>query len=208
VRIAVSVWWAQFWRYCLALAVLGIAGFAILLAVTALLGSIPGVTLTIAYILWAWISPIPFSIWATRESLVNNYKSFDLKITPASVVTSSVLPSEHQRGRMSSVIEGHKHFADWEQYKLDCPEGTWTARLDHKAWGEKSQNLILYVTDAATGAKCSLLVFSLYDYRPPDKSHDFRNDAEPGDLFEFTTNKTKSGYPNLKSARKVTEQPA
>jgi hypothetical protein len=34
--------------------------------------------------------------------------------------------------------------------------------------------------------------------------HDFRNDAEPGDLFEFTTNKTKNGNPDLKSARKIT----
>jgi len=103
---------------------------------------------------------------------------------------------------MSSVIEGYQHFADHAQYKLDCPEGTWTARLDHKAWG-KSQNLILYVANQATGAKYWLSVFSRDDYKPRDESHDFRNDAEPGDLFELTTNKTKGGFPNLKSARKI-----
>jgi len=105
---------------------------------------------------------------------------------------------------MSSVIQGYKHFDDWEDYELDCPEGTWTARLDHKAWG-KSQNLILYVTATTTGGKYWLSVFSHNAYKPRDESHDFRNDAEPGDLFEFTTNKTKAGYPNLKSARKTGE---
>lgn len=101
------------------------------------------------------------------------------------------------------MIQGYRHFTDWEQYIFDCPEGIWTARLDHKAWGN-SQNLILYATATTTGAKCSLSVFSRDSYKPRDKGHDFRNDAEPGDLFEFTTNKTKGGYPNLKSARKIT----
>jgi hypothetical protein len=101
------------------------------------------------------------------------------------------------------MIQGYRHFADWNQYELNCPEGIWTARLDHKAWGN-SQNLILYVTDAATGAKYWLSVFSRNNYKPRDNGHDFRNDAEPGDLFEFTTNKTKNGNPDLKSARKIT----
>jgi hypothetical protein len=101
-----------------------------------------------------------------------------------------------------SAILGYKHFTDWEQYELDCPEGTWTARLDHKAWG-KSQNLILYVTNTATGAKYWLSVFSRNGYKPRDNSHDFRNDAEPGDVFELTTRKTKSGNPDLTSARKI-----
>jgi hypothetical protein len=105
---------------------------------------------------------------------------------------------------VGSVIEGYQHFADRLQYEFDCPEGTWTARLDHKAWG-KSQNLILYVTDTVTGAKKWLSVFESNGYRSRDESHDFRNDAEPGDVFEFTTNNTKGGYPNLKSARKITE---
>jgi hypothetical protein len=105
------------------------------------------------------------------------------------------------------MIQGYRHFADAHQYELGCPEATtWTARLDHKAWGN-TQNLILYVTDAATGAKYWLSVFSRDNYKPRDKGHDFRNDAEPGDLFEFTTNKTKGGYPNLKSARKLSGPP-
>lgn len=103
---------------------------------------------------------------------------------------------------MASVIQGYQHFADWQIYDLDCPEGIWTARLDHKGWG-KSQNLILYVTDQTTGGKFWLSVFSRHDYKPRDNSHDFRHDAEPGDLFELTTNKTKGGYPNLQSARKL-----
>jgi hypothetical protein len=113
---------------------------------------------------------------------------------------------QHDQGEpMSSVIQGYKHFEGGEQYELDCPEGTWTARLDHKAWG-KSQNLILYVTDPTTGAQYWLSVFSRDNYKPRDKGHDFRNDAEAGDVFEFTTNKTKGGYPNLQSARKLTSE--
>ena len=93
-----------------------------------------------------------------------------------------------------SVIEGYQHFAAWEQYELDCPEGTWTARLDHKAWG-KSQNLILYVTDPATGAKYWLSVFSRNGYRPRDESHDLRNDAEPGDCSSSPPAKPKPAIP-------------
>ena len=29
------------------------------------------------------------------------------------------------------MIQGYRHFADWNQYELNCPEGIWTARLDH-----------------------------------------------------------------------------
>ena len=36
-----------------------------------------------------------------------------------------------------------------------------------------------------------------------DGSHDFKNDAESGDVFELKTKKTKSGKPNLLSARKI-----
>jgi hypothetical protein len=68
---------------------------------------------------------------------------------------------------MGSTIENYKHFADWEQYELDCPEGTWRARLDHKAWG-KSQNLILYVTNQETGVKYWLSVFARNGYRSGD----------------------------------------
>ncbi len=47
-------------------------------------------------------------------------------------------------------------------------------------------------------------MFSGSRYKPRDGSHDFKNDAAPGDLFELTTKKTKNGNPDLKSARKIT----
>ena len=64
------------------------------------------------------------------------------------------------------------------------------------------------MTATATGAKYWLSVFSRNRYRPRDDGHDLRNDAEPGDLFEFTTSKTKGGYPNLKISLKITAAPA
>ncbi|HWO44560.1 MAG TPA: hypothetical protein VNO87_03070, partial [Methylomirabilota bacterium] len=48
-------------------------------------------------------------------------------------------------------------------------------------------------------SKYRLSVFSNTQYKPRDGSHDFRNDAEPGDVFELTIKKTKSGNPDLKS---------
>jgi len=83
VRIALSVWWAQFWRYCLGIIVAGILVMGPSLGLAALFDSISGVTLGIGYVLWKVITPIPISIWATRESLVNNYRSFDLEISSA-----------------------------------------------------------------------------------------------------------------------------
>jgi hypothetical protein len=92
---------------------------------------------------------------------------------------------------------------NWNDWTLDCPEGTWTGRLDQKAWG-KSSNMILYFSDQATGRKYRFSVFSRNRYRPRDNGHDFLHDAEPGDVFELTTNKTRRrGTPNLNSARKI-----
>jgi len=104
-------------------------------------------------------------------------------------------------------IFDHKQITNWNDYAFDCPEGTWTATLEQKAWG-KSANLILCFADPATGRKYRLSVFSRNGYRPRDDSHDFRNDAEPGELFELTTKKTKNGNPDLKSARKITADAA
>jgi hypothetical protein len=108
-----------------------------------------------------------------------------------------------QRAAEAPAISSHKQLKNWNDYAFDCPEGTWTAKLEQKAWG-KSSNLILCFADAATGKQYRLSVFSSTRYKPRDGSHDFRNDAEPGDLFELTTTKTKSGNPDLKSARKIT----
>lgn len=99
-------------------------------------------------------------------------------------------------------IIGHNQLREWNDYAFDCPDGTWTARFEQKAWG-KSANLILCFADLATAGKYRLSVFSSTRYRPRDGSHDFRNDAEPGELFELTTRKTRNGNPDLKSARKL-----
>jgi hypothetical protein len=100
---------------------------------------------------------------------------------------------------------GHKQLTNWNDYAFDCPEGTWTATLEQKAWG-KSSNLILCFADRATGSKYRLSVFSRTRYKPRDDSHDFHNDAKPGEVFELTTKKTKTGNPDLKSARKIAAQ--
>jgi hypothetical protein len=112
-------------------------------------------------------------------------------------------PRQQQHAAEAPPIHGHKEITNWNEYAFDCPEGTWTATLEQKAWG-KSSNLILCFADIATGSKYRLSVFSGTRYSPRDGSHDFRNDAEPGELFELTTKKTKAGNPDLRSARKIT----
>jgi hypothetical protein len=87
----------------------------------------------------------------------------------------------------------------------DCPEGTWPAQARAETWG-KSANLFLCFAHVETGKKYRLSVFSRTGYRPGDNSHDFRNAADPADLFELTTNKTKTRNPDLKSARKIGAQ--
>jgi hypothetical protein len=114
-------------------------------------------------------------------------------------------PRQHQHAAEAPPIPRHQELANWNDYAFDCPEGTWTARLEQKAWG-KSANLILCFADVTTGQKYRLSVFSSTRYKPRDGSHDFRNDAEAGELFALTTKKTKTGNPDLKSARKITAQ--
>jgi hypothetical protein len=102
---------------------------------------------------------------------------------------------------------GHRKITNWNDWTFDCPEGTWTGGLDQKAWG-KSSNLILYFSDQATGRQYWFSVFHRNGYRPRDNGHDFKNDAEPGDVFELTTRKTKKmGNPDLVSARKISSAP-
>ena len=101
------------------------------------------------------------------------------------------------------MIPGHKQLANWNDYAFDCPEGAWTGCLEQLAWG-KSTNLILCFADVATGQQYRLSVLSGTRYKPRDGSHDFKNDAAPGDVFELTTKKTKTGNLDLKSARKIT----
>jgi hypothetical protein len=60
---------------------------------------------------------------------------------------------------IDAAIPGHKHLSNWNDYAFDCPEGTWTAKLEQMAWG-KSTNLILCFADVATGKQYRLSVFS------------------------------------------------
>ena len=101
------------------------------------------------------------------------------------------------------MTHGYRDIIGWEEYEFDCPEGTWTGRLDQKAWGN-STNLMLYFTDQATSRKYWFSVWHRNAYNPRNGGLDFKREAEPGDLFELTTKKTKNGNPNLITARKIT----
>jgi hypothetical protein len=87
-------------------------------------------------------------------------------------------------------------------YAFDCPEGTWTGRLEQIIWKEPTI-LVLCFTDTATGKRYQLERKKGTRYMPCDGSHDFQADATPGDVFRLRTRKTKLAYPDLKSARKV-----
>lgn len=87
-------------------------------------------------------------------------------------------------------------------YQFEVPFGTWRARLDHKAWG-KSKNLILYFTELETGEKYGLSVFWRDGYRTRDRKINFRDDAEPGDVFEVTIEPTKTGKYAFLATRKI-----
>lgn len=88
-------------------------------------------------------------------------------------------------------------------YAFNCPEGTWTGRLEQAVW-KSPTTLILCFIDTATGNRYQLERQEGTRYMPCDRSHDFQADAAPSDLFQLRTKKTKHGYPDLKSARKVT----
>jgi hypothetical protein len=99
------------------------------------------------------------------------------------------------------MIDSFRSIENWQDYTLGCPEGTWNARLDNKAWG-KSQNLILYFSEIGTDQKYWLSVFAQDSYCARDRGFSFR-DIEPGAVFELITSKSKAGYPKLESARQV-----
>lgn len=91
---------------------------------------------------------------------------------------------------------------DWQDYTFGCPEGTWTARLDKKAWG-KSKNLILYFSEVGTEHKYWFSVFWQNGYRGDDHSLSFKDDVAPGDVLILTTARTRTGNPRLKAAHKI-----
>jgi hypothetical protein len=96
---------------------------------------------------------------------------------------------------------GFRSFENASDYTFGCPDGEWTATLDHKAWG-KTRNLILYFTEQETGAKYWLSVFHNDRYKAHDGSLDFKDEAEPGEVFILTTRRSKTGNPVLQSAKK------
>jgi hypothetical protein len=100
------------------------------------------------------------------------------------------------------MAEDFRKFEDAADYEFGAPDGAWTARLDHKAWG-KSSNLILYFTNLGTGQKHWFSVFWADGYRPRDKAINFKDAAEPDEIFEVATSKTKSGNHVFLSARKA-----
>jgi hypothetical protein len=90
-----------------------------------------------------------------------------------------------------------------ETYAYECPEGKWTGRLEETSW-RNSTELLLCFADVATGRRYQIRRLIGSHYMPTDRSHDFHHDAAAGDVFELTIKRTVNGYPDLKSARKIT----
>jgi hypothetical protein len=88
-------------------------------------------------------------------------------------------------------------------YIFGCPEGTWTARLDNKARGNRS-NLVLYLTEIDTGKKYLMSVFWAKGYRCEDQSICFQ-EVNPGAVLKMTTKRTKTGNPRVMSAAVISE---
>src|SRR5580692_11649257 len=90
----------------------------------------------------------------------------------------------------------------WSAYTFGCPEGKWTGRLDHKAWGkDRVQNLILYFSEVHTDHKYWFSVFWRKGYGSEGKKLEFLRDIRPGAVLELTTTrKRKSNNPRLIAA--------
>lgn len=84
-------------------------------------------------------------------------------------------------------------------YTFGCPVGTWRARLDMKAWG-KGRTILLYFSEIAGGGKYCVCVFHVSYYAPDDRSIDFRRAGAPGQIFDLTTAKTRTGKTRFLSA--------
>lgn len=97
-----------------------------------------------------------------------------------------------------SPILNYKHLSTSRfEYGFDCPVGSWTARLDAKAWGKSKGNLLLYFTDQGSGGRYALSVFWTKGYGPERGVINFKSDAEPGDMFQLQTEKTRTGIVKL-----------
>lgn len=92
---------------------------------------------------------------------------------------------------------------DRSAYRFDCPDGTWRAQLDDKAFGKKAGNLKLYFTDLETGERYLLSTFWNQSYRPREEGPDFHREASKGDCFELTTAHTRTGTPKFLTAARI-----
>ena len=102
------------------------------------------------------------------------------------------------------MTEGFWSVEDRADYVFGCPEGTWTARLDEKAWGKaKAGNLILYFSEVGTDRRYWFSVYQQNGYCADDGALSFKNDVEPGTMLTLTTAKTRTGNPRLKAAQRI-----
>jgi hypothetical protein len=102
-------------------------------------------------------------------------------------------------------ILGYKYLSSARyDYRFECPVGVWTARLDMKAWGKK-RNLLLYFSERGTDAPYAISVFWTTGYSGEHGAVNFKSDAEPGEMFQLETAKTRTG--TIKLVRAIKLQP-
>ena len=105
--------------------------------------------------------------------------------------------------RMLDPLPDYQELGSWVfTHSLDCPVGTWRARLIKKAWG-KQRTILLYLCEIDSDRKYCLCVFDATFYAPADRGINFRNSGEPGQAFELTTGKTRTGRTSFLSARLI-----
>jgi hypothetical protein len=100
-----------------------------------------------------------------------------------------------------SSLRAHPERERLFDYVLDAPERAWIGRLDFLAWG-KSQNILCYFTDEATGGKYRLSTFWNRDFAPQREGPCFREEAL-GSRYEISTSRSKKGLPIFEGACKL-----
>lgn len=109
-------------------------------------------------------------------------------------------PCSSQLHSHAEPIRGHRH-VDRSGYQWGAPAGSWTARLEEKAWGKRS-NLMLFLCDLSTGQRWWLSVWYQNSYCDQARITNFR-DFPRGTVLELQTGISKSGGPVLEAARIV-----
>ncbi|MEI5689109.1 hypothetical protein [Sphingomonas kyungheensis] len=85
-----------------------------------------------------------------------------------------------------------------DTYRTNAPDGEWTGRFDHRAWG-KSANLFCYFTDTVSAEGYRLSVFFDKEYRPAKGGPAM--DLEPlKAVFRITTRRGKRGLSQFVAA--------